>query len=625
MTKEPKNIVKLSDIQHKAVTHAGGPLLIAAGAGSGKTKTLTSRVLHLLENGADPGTIIAITFTNKAAKEMRSRIEGVGIAASIVKGQRKTANNTDTGSPNHNAAAMPFVGTFHSLGVRILKEEAALANRTPFFTIFDDEDSSSLIKSIMKEMQLSGDRFSPYAVMAEISRIKNNLLDLDEYLDSGRYEQVIGSVFQKYEATLLKSNAFDFDDLLEKVVRIFLGHPEVLEKYRKRWNYILVDEFQDVNTNQYLFVKLLAMNHKNLFVIGDDAQSIYAFRGSDFRNFLNFEKDWPDATVITLDENYRSTKNIIKAASELIKKNKFQKQKNLWTGNPEGELIRVSAFQNADLEAYSIAEKISAALASGESPKEIAILYRTNAQSRALEQALIRRRVPYEIYGGLKFYARKEIKDIVASLRYAYNPQDSAGSGRITKTFNKGPRAILLENLPRLAGELTIVELINYFLEQTHYTEYLATHFKNPDERIENIKELIAFASSFNNPRDFLDQVTLLSSLDGRPKLQENAIKLMTIHLAKGLEFDRVFIVGANEGLLPHGRSLAKSDDLEEERRLMYVAMTRARKHLNISFYDLPSRFLGELPPELIEFTKVSEYGEEDKDWDDETIYLDDF
>lgn len=274
------------------------------------------------------------------------------------------------------------------------------------------------------------------------------------------------------------------------------------------------------------------------------------------------------------------------------------------------------------MEAYSIAEKISVALGAGESPKEIAVLYRTNAQSRALEQALIRRRIPYEIYGGLKFYARKEIKDIIASLRYAYNPQDSAGSGRIIKTFNKAPRAILLENLPRLAGELTIVELINYFLEQTHYTEYLASHFKNPDERIENIKELITFAARFNNPRDFLDQVTLLSSLDGRPKLQENAIKLMTIHLAKGLEFDRIFIVGANEGLLPHGRSLAKSDDLEEERRLMYVAMTRARKHLNISFYDLPSRFLGELPPELIEFIKVSEYGEENKDWDDETIYL---
>ncbi len=606
------NLNKLSDTQHKAVHHKDGPLLIAAGAGSGKTKTLTSRVLYLLEKGVDPKSIIAITFTNKAAKEMKSR---------IMNNELWNKKFQEPGIPD-SGSMIPFIGTFHSLGVRILKEESALAGRTSFFTIFDDEDSSSLIKNIMKEMNLSGDRFSPYAVIAEISRIKNNLLDLDEYMESGRYEQIIGSVFQKYETALLKSNAFDFDDLLEKTVRIFRDNPEVLEKYRKRWNYILVDEFQDVNTNQYLFVKLLAMHHKNLFVIGDDAQSIYAFRGSDFRNFLNFEKDWPDATVITLDENYRSTKNIIKAASELIKKNKFQKQKNLWTGNPEGELIRISAFQNADQEAYSVAEKISAALSAGEPLKEIAVLYRTNAQSRALEQALIRARITYEIFGGLKFYARKEIKDIVAALRYAYNPKDAAGSGRITKTFNKAPRAILLENLPRLAGELTIVELINYFLEQTNYTEYLAAHFKNPEERIENIKELLHFAASFNNPHDFLDQVTLLSSLDGRPKLQENAVKLMTIHLAKGLEFDRIFIVGANEGLLPHGRSLAKSDDLEEERRLMYVAMTRARKNLNISFYDLPSRFLGELPPELIEFTKVSSYGEENRDWDDESIYL---
>ena len=548
-----KHSQQLNEIQVKAVKHSGGPLLIVAGAGSGKTKTLTSRVLHLLEKGIDPESIIAITFTNKAAKEMRSRI-----AATIDNGQLTIDNKKSAGQgpmvsgqmfTNGN---MPFVGTFHSLGVRILKEEADLAKRAPFFTIFDDEDSLSLIKSILKEMQLSGDRFSPYAVMGEISRIKNNLLDLDEYLEGGRYEQVIGSVFQKYEAVLLKSNAFDFDDLLEKVVRIYQNHPAVLEKYQKRWQYILVDEFQDVNTNQYLFVKLLAMHHKNLFVIGDDAQSIYAFRGSDFRNFLDFEKDWPDATVITLDENYRSTQNIIRAASELIKKNKFQKQKNLWTKNPEGELIHLLAFQNAEQEAYSIAEKIAGALRSGESPKEIAILYRTNAQSRALEQAFIRSRIPYEIFGGLKFYARKEIKDIVAALRYAYNPQDSAGSGRINKTFNKAPRAILLETLPRLAGELTIVELINYFLEQTHYTEYLATHFKNPDERLENIKELVHFAAEFNNPRDFLDQVTLLSSLDGRPKLQENAVKMMTIHLAKGLEFDRIFIVGANEGLLPH-------------------------------------------------------------------------
>lgn len=617
MPKEQTNSKnQLNEIQSSAVQHKNGPLLIAAGAGSGKTKTLTSRLLHLLESGVDPRQIIAITFTNKAAKEMKSRI--MNNESGIMNNEIINKNNLI-----HNSKfIIPFIGTFHALGVQILKEEAPLVKRTSNFTIFDEEDSSSLIKSIIKEMQLSTDRFSPYAVIGQISRIKNELLDIEEYADGGRYEQTIAAVYNKYNDTLLKSNAFDFDDLIEKVVRIFQNHPAVLEKYQKRWQHILVDEFQDVNTNQYLFVKLLATKHQNIFVIGDDAQSIYAFRGSDFRNFLNFEKDWENATVIMLDENYRSTQNIIRAASELIKNNKFQKPKNLWTKNPEGELIHLMAFQNANDEAQTIAGKIKASLRAGELPKDMAILYRTNAQSRALEQAFIRNQIPYEIFGGLKFYARKEIKDIISSLRYAFNPNDISAIDRITKTFNKAPRAILLQTLPRLAEELTLVELINYFLEQTRYVEYLATHFKNPDERLDNIRELIQFAAGFKNPRDFLEQVTLLSSLDGRPKLQENAIKLMTIHLAKGLEFNRVFIVGTNEGLLPHERSMVKSDELEEERRLMYVAMTRAKLHLTISFYDLPSRFLGELPPELIEFTKVSNYGEENRDWDDETIYI---
>ncbi|MDE2001669.1 MAG: UvrD-helicase domain-containing protein, partial [Patescibacteria group bacterium] len=525
----------LNERQHEAVTHGNGPLLIAAGAGSGKTRTLTSRVLHLLASGVDPSTIIAITFTNKAAKEMRKRIADSEWQA------------------KHNGP-IPFIGTFHSLGVQILKEEATRVGRTAHFTIFDDDDSQSLIKSLLKEMQLSGDRFNPYAVSAAISRIKNELLDPEEYAAGGKYESVIASVYAKYEAELLKSNAFDFDDLLEKVVRIFQREPDVLEKYRSRWHYILVDEFQDVNTNQYLFIKLLAQKHQNLFVIGDDAQSIYAFRGSDFRNFLNFEKDWPNARVITLDENYRSTRNIINAASALIKFNKQQKPKNLWTNNQEGEPIHVLACQNAEEEALAVTERIREALRAGEPYTEIAILYRTNAQSRALEQALIRGGIPYEIFGGLKFYARKEIKDIIAALRYAHNPNDRAAKERIEKTFLKATRLMLLETLPRLAGELTHIELINYFLEQAEYVEFLAKHFKNPDERIDNIKELIHYAAEFPNAHDFLEQVTLLSSGDGRPKLQENAIKLMTIHLAKGLEFDRVFIVGANEGLLPHER-----------------------------------------------------------------------
>ncbi|MBI3046220.1 MAG: UvrD-helicase domain-containing protein [Candidatus Harrisonbacteria bacterium] len=597
MAKKEQN---LNDIQRRAATHNGGPLLIAAGAGSGKTRTLTSRLIHLLESGIQPENIIAITFTNKAAKEMRSRV-----------------------ASHKSLAISPFIGTFHSLGVQILKSEAKLVWRTPHFTIFDEDDSLSLVKKILADLNLSKDRFNPLAILAQISRIKNELLNGEEGLGAGsHYEKISLSVFKKYEDALQKSNAFDFDDLIEKPVKIFRNNPEILEKYQKRWLHILVDEFQDVNTSQYILIKLLAQKHRNLFVIGDDAQSIYAFRGSDFRNFLNFEKDWANAAIIKLEENYRSTQNIIRAASELIKNNKFQKPKDLWTKNPEGDLIRLFAFPNNEEEARGTAEKISELLKNGESIKEIAILYRTNAQSRAIEQMLIQNQIPYEIFGGLKFYARKEIKDIIAGLRYAFNPKDAASIERLTKNFPKSKNEVLIRELPRLSGELSIVELITFFLENTDYLEYLEKHFKNPDERRENIKELINFASNFKNAQEFLEQVALVSSLDGRPKREENAVKLMTIHLAKGLEFNNVFIVGANDGLLPHERSLMKNDDLEEERRLMYVAMTRAKQNLHISFYDLPSRFLGELPPELIEFKQVTSYGSQTKDWNDETIYL---
>ena len=537
---------------------------------------------------------------------------------SMVKGQMFTNGN------------LPFVGTFHSLCARILKDEGKLAGRTRYFTIFDEDDSLSLIKSILKELNLSKDRFNPRAIMARISQIKNEVLDLDELGPASQYDKIVLMVFKKYEEILEKSNAFDFDDLLEKVVRIFQNHPAVLEKYQSQWQYILVDEFQDVNTSQYLLIKMLAQKHRNLFVIGDDAQSIYAFRGSDFRNFLNFEKDWEDATIIKLEENYRSTKNIIRAASELIKNNKFQKPKSLWTNNSEGFSINLTGYQGKDEEAWGTAEKILEILRKGESPKEIAVLYRTNAQSRALEQALIQCQIQYEIFGGIRFYARKEIKDLVAGLRYAFNPKDQASIERLNKNFSKSKSAILIKELPRLAGELSIQELINFILENTDYLEYLENNFKNPEERKENIRELIDFAGSFKDAPEFLEQITLMSSLDGTPesdkmkkaRFKENSIKLMTIHLAKGLEFDRVFLIGANEGLLPHEKSMMKNDDLEEERRLMYVAMTRAKSNLNISFYDLPSRFLGELPPELIEFKQVSEFGSRVKDWDDETIYL---
>ena len=603
-----KKSTPLSPEQKKAVEHAGGPLLIAAGAGSGKTHTLTSRLVYLLRSGVQPENILAITFTNKAAKEMRDRISQM---------------QNGTRDMSHVAFGYSlFVGTFHSLGARILKEESRLTGRTKNFTIFDDEDSLSLIKEIMKDMNLAKERFNPFAVANKISKIKNEVLDLEELEPENNYEKIILAVFKKYEEALARNNAFDFDDLIEKTARLFQNDPEILKKYQNRWRHILVDEYQDVNTSQYLLVKMLSEKHQNLFVIGDDAQSIYSFRGSDFRNFLNFEKDWPAAEVIKLEENYRSTPNIIQAASSLIKHNKLQKPKELWTKNPAGNSIQIISYSGRDEEAAGIAEKITALLQSGETLPQIAILYRTNAQSRAVEQALIQSQIAYEIFGGLKFYNRKEIKDIVAGLRYAFNPKDEISAERIIKTFNKKEKEILLAELPRLAGKISLSELIGFFLENSGYWEHLEKYCKNPEERRENIKELISFAGRFADPQDFLEQVALMSTLDGRPKIQENAVKLMTIHMAKGLEFNNVFIAGASEGVLPHERSMMNNDDLEEERRLMYVAMTRAKQNLFISFYDLPSRFLGELPGDLVEFRQVKNYGEENRNWEDEEIYL---
>lgn len=613
-----KDSYPLNETQKAAARHSGGPLLIAAGAGSGKTRTLTGRLIHLLESGVKPEKIVAVTFTNKAAKEMQTRM-------------------ADSFTLEAHSAR-PFIGTFHSLGVRILKEEAPVAGRLGSFTIFDEDDSLSLIKNIMKEINLSKERFNPMVIANQISQIKNEVLDFNlstEEKTEKTFEKIVYKIYENYENKLSASNAFDFDDLIEKTVRLFRSNQKILEKYQNRWQHILVDEYQDVNTSQYLLIKLLAQKHRNLFVIGDDAQSIYAFRGSDFRNFLNFEKDWREATVVKLEENYRSTKNIIQAASELIKNNKMQKPKKLWTNNPEGSLIQLLAFQNSEEEAWGVAKKISELPKNNEQFKDIAIIYRTNAQSRAIEQALIQLQIPYEIFGGLKFYARKEIKDIVAGLRYAFNPQDSVSFERLNKNFSRGKSELLIKELPRLAKELSITELINFFIQNTDYLEYLEKNFKNPLERRENIRELINFATSFSDPQKFLEQISLMGGLDdpsgitrfakgGLPELrrEKNAVKLMTAHLAKGLEFNNVFIIGANDGLLPHERSMFKNEELEEERRLMYVAMTRAKNNLCVSFYDLPSRFLGELPPELIEFKQITGRREESRDWNDETIYI---
>ncbi len=562
--------IALSPPQKEAVEYGDGPLLISAGAGSGKTRTLTQRLIYLIKNGVEPRRIVAITFTNKAAGEMKKRIYGE-LGEKILKDP-------------------PFVGTFHSFCAKILRTEASRLGRTSSYVIFDDDDSEKIIKRVLKSVD-DGTPKSPAKIEKEISRIKNNLRDEDE-LDAP-----VKEVFDAYEAELVRQNAFDFDDLIEKVVRLMKKDEAVLEKYQKMYSYVLVDEYQDINKAQYELVKLLAGSHRNINVVGDDQQSIYGFRWSNFTNFLNFERDWPDAKIIKLGENYRSTGNIVMAAAGVIENNKLQRKKELWTTNDPGEPVKVVGAEDEDEEAEIIVETI---LERGK--EESAILYRTNAQSRAIEQALNFRSIPYNIFGGVRFYERKEIRDIVAALRYASNPKDELSKDRIEKTFKKKVREELLGELPRLAKELSPLELLGYVLKTADYFAYLASNYENSEERGENVAELIRFANSFKSLEELVERISLLQATDQISETDSPRVKLMTIHLAKGLEFDDVYIAGASEGLLPHQRSLFHEDELEEERRLAYVAMTRAKKRLHISFYSFASRFLYEIPPELIDF-----------------------
>lgn len=571
----------LNKSQQEAVNYSGGPLLIVAGAGSGKTRTLTGRLAAILESGVSPKNIIAITFTNKAAEEMRNRIMN---HESRIKNQES-----------------PFIGTFHSLGARILKREARFFGRASNFSIFDGDESLKLIKIMVKNFNLPGNRrdLNPLALRKRFSRFKSELTGADET------ETEI--FFKEYENLLEKNNAFDFDDLIEKPARLFQEQPSVLEKYQNQFQHILVDEFQDTNTAQYQFIKLLAQRHNNLSVVGDDQQAIYGFRHADFRIFLNFEKDWPKTKTVFLEQNYRSTGNIIGAANAVIANNKFQKPKNLWTESSDGEQVKMAEHQDAASEADWIAERIFNSQISHPTPTptSAAILYRTNAQSRAIETSLIERGVGYLIFGGLKFYERKEIKDIIAGIRWNFNQKDLISLNRLEKNFNKKTFSAVKEEMSEAVG-LAPKELIGRFLESTDYFNYLKKNHTNADERVENIKELIYFASGFNDLGEFLERVSLFQSSDGSLIKDFNVnkpfVNLMTVHLAKGLEFDDVYIAGANEGLLPHERSCTGEAEVEEERRLMYVAMTRAKKRLYLNFYHLPSRFLSEIPSEFIEF-----------------------
>lgn len=632
----------LNKEQQQAVQHTEGPLLILAGAGSGKTKVLTVRIAHLLAQGVNPYEILAITFTNKAAKEMKSRVEGlVGDVANRI-----------------------WLSTFHSFCAKFLRFE--LDNFLGYnsnFTIYDTSDSQAVIKAALKALNLDDKYYPVGAMIAAISDAKNKLLFASDFRKQARdfYQQKVADVYEYYERELRKNNALDFDDLLLVAVKLLQSNEAVLDKYSKRFRYVMIDEYQDTNHAQYLLAKLLASHWKNIAVVGDADQSIYAWRGADIQNILDFEKDYPNCTSIKLEQNYRSTKIILDAANAVIENNEGRPKKNLWTDKTEGAKIQHFTAQSEHEEAAFIGDTIAKKHdIHGVPYGDMAILYRTNAQSRVLEEALIKRALPYIMVGGTKFYDRKEIKDVLAYLRVLYNPFDDLSLLRI---INVPKRSIGATTVAKLQGyarangtslfmtltqlhlvdsikgktkekleefgiliftlvaemeDRTVLDILESILDRTGYLAQLEESTDPQDQaRAENIGELLSVAKDFQdtNPsgtvEDFLEQVALVNDVDSFEQ-EESKVTLMTLHAAKGLEFPIVFLGGLEEGLFPHSRTLMNPEEVEEERRLAYVGITRAEKELYISNATtrtvfgrtssyLPSRFIDEIPEELVD------------------------
>ncbi|MBZ2175484.1 DNA helicase PcrA [Schnuerera sp. xch1] len=632
----------LNDRQREAVLHEGGPLLILAGAGSGKTRVLTHKIAYLIEERRIfPGNILAITFTNKAANEMKDRI----------------------GNLLDNNVEDIWMGTFHSVCVRILRRDINRIGFERSFSIYDRDDQITLMKECIKERNLNKEMYKERSVLSKISELKDSMVHSDTYINenySDYYLRNIGELYALYEKKLKSNNALDFDDLIIKTVELFRTNPEVLDYYQKKFKYVFVDEFQDTNKTQYELVRLITSKHKNICVVGDEDQSIFGWRGADITNILNFEKDFSSSKIIKLEQNYRSTKKILKVANHVIKNNFDRKDKNLWTDNEEGSQVVVENLLDAQDEAYFVANKIEKLVSDGYELSDFAILYRTNAQSRSFEESFMRRNIPYKLVGGLRFYDRKEIKDIMAYLKMIQNPADDISLKRIINVPKRGigkatiekieeyanqidenMYSVLLEidNIPKLSTRAknnikTFVDIINKFMAMSEVVSvnefiekivYGIGYIKQLEDegsiesqtRLENIKEFISVAVDFevNNPdgtlEDFLANVSLLSDVDKTEDV-DNSITLLTIHSAKGLEFPVVFLVGMEEGLFPISRAIDNESELEEERRLCYVAITRAEKLLFITHskirtiygkteYSYPSRFLKEMPKDLIE------------------------
>lgn len=635
------DLENLNKEQKKAVLYNEGPLLILAGAGSGKTKVLTTKIAYLIkEKNISPYEILAITFTNKAAKEMKERVENlIGEEARFIQ-----------------------ISTFHSFGLKLLRENCKTLGYDSNFVIMDSDDSLVIVKKIMKDLNYDIKQFSPKAVKNKISSCKNELMTPNNYEKyvAGDFDQIILDVYRKYEEKLKSSNAVDFDDLLLLPIKLFRKHKDILEMYQNRYKYILIDEYQDTNEAQYILSKMISAKYKNICVVGDADQAIYGFRGANYKNILNFEKDYPNALSIKLEQNYRSTKNILDAANCVIRNNQSRKEKNLWSTKGDGEKVTYyRAYDQLD-EAHQVASFIKKIQDSGKSLSQVAILYRTNAQSRVMEEELLKDSIPYHIVGGLSFYSRKEIKDLLAYLKLIYNEKDDVSFLRVINTPKRGiglktiqalqtkadinnsslfdaidggkeqPFKDLILSLKKVSETVSLTELIDKVLDASGIRKELeAEKSIEAEVRLENLKEFKSITKAFEERlglvslEDFLYEISLVNDKDEYSEAKDK-VSLMTVHSVKGLEFDIVFVIGLEEGIFPHMNSLYSSYDVEEERRLCYVAITRAREKLYLfnarrrvlfgnEQINPPSRFLGEIDKELLETNTVASKESEKK------------
>lgn len=631
-------LAELNPAQADAVQTTTGPLLILAGAGSGKTKTLTHRIAYLIAyERIWPNEILAVTFTNKAAREMRERL-------GHLLGQ-------DSGARNF----MPWMGTFHGICVRLLRIDGDKIGIQSNYVIYDEDDRQGLIKQAMKQLSITDKQIKPRAVSGAISNAKNELISPEEFKVSANYpfQKEVAKIYALYEKMRKEAGALDFDDLLIETVRLFREHDDIRAKWRSQFKHILIDEYQDTNAAQYAIVKSLVNDDRNVCVVGDDWQSIYSWRGADFTNILNFERDFPGAKIVKLEQNYRSTGAILEAAHSVITKNTQRTDKKLWTAEPAGAPVQVHGVYDESEEAYAVASRINAQTSiDARQYGDFAVLYRTNSQSYTLERALLQHRIPYQIIGGVRFYDRKEIKDIIAYLRLLYQPNDRMSFSRIVNVPARGIGATSLEKFliwqassgmdivsalinveqassitarartslatlgelirtlqAKVQSDASPSDIIEQLIEKTGYRDYILDGTPQAEEREANLGSLVSDAKSFATLPDFLEEVALMSSADEPGNVQK--VTLMTIHAAKGLEFPVVFMVGMEEGIFPNSRVFEASPlELEEERRLCYVGMTRAREELHLTYaqsrlqfgqrgYNAPSRFLSDMGHEV--------------------------